>query len=239
MGNSAAPMPVRANYHDFSVKIVNSGKETDRYYGAYYYDFEITNTGEEYAAIDYFRSFEEINNWQNVQYIYFDEDYQIFMNPALAPGQTGTFRAHMDRAYELKDDLVFESEYYMYPIKDIEFNNPKILKYKEKNTYVFKADIKHFEDINYALFIDVTYQGQPRSFYVYFNRSDRTFRTYQELDLNQLEITGVRAYKERASSRGYQLSTSQIVAMTVVFTLLLSAILVPVIIVTETKKRRK
>ena len=239
MANSPAPAPVTKPYHDLSVAIVDSSVDHTRYYQQYSYDFEITNTGKEYACLDRLICLESLENWQYYCYFYFDSEDQIFFNSSVAPGQKVTYTTYIEAPFEIKDNYVFEATCYMYPLSDVEFNNPQIVKYhKEEKTYVFKANIKNDKKINYALFIDVEYKGKPYCFRIFYNETEKTFRTYEELDLNQLEIKGVYAYQERNSSSYNLLDTSTIITISVVSTLLLAGILIPVVIVSEKRRKR-
>ena len=141
-----------------------------------------------------------------------------------------------------KDRQRFDATFtcYSHPLPEIDFSGADIKEdYKEKNQYVLKVDNSKIPNENLALFIDVTYKGEGKSFYMYFNGSNRTFATNEKLDLKELTINKISAYREvnKGSNNNNSTSTMLWILLGIFLALILSAILVPVIL-TAVKKRR-
>ena len=238
----AMPMPATERYSDLDVKVKYLGEDKERYYETHGYELEVTNTGEEYSYFYTIHGYEKSGNVdKNHVYFLVDEINPVFYQQALAPGQTETYVSYLSEKAEITDSFIYEAECYTTRLDDVLFENPEIVKYyKEEKTYVFKANIKNGSDTNYALFVDLMYRGKQYTLYMYYNRQNHTFRTYEDLDLSQLEIKGVHVYQEVAALSNNNLLTFDaitVVIILVVLALLLGAILIPVVVVFYKKKK--
>ena len=113
--------------------------------------------------------------------------------------------------------------------------------YKKANQYVLRVDNDKIPELNLALFIDVTYKGEDKSFYMYFNSTHRTFTANEKLDLDQLTIKKITAYEEVEKNRGSSCTNTNStlwILLICFFALILGAILTPVLITSSARRRR-
>lgn len=240
MANSAMPEPVTKEYQDLDVSINFVKKVTNEYhYETFEYEVDVDNVGQEYTMMTNLYCFsKDDDDTKPSTNLWFSTEGQVFMDQALAPGHKGKYIAHSDRTLKFDDSYIYQSEYYYIPL-DVTINKPQIVKYKEENTYVLKLGAGSTSGLSCGLFVDVEYKGEDQCFFMRFVDNDHTFRTYRPLDLKQLTIKDVHAYKiHYIDTKSFEFNTFTIVLTAIIFLLIAGAILVPVFVVSHKKKRK-
>ena len=203
------------------------------------YEVKIDNAGDKHIAPFSSASF---RNYYQTYQLGLEPKEQLFTDQVIAPGKSDTYYTYVSKNFDFAQRYDVYFNVYSHKITDIDFTGAEIKEdYKKSNQYVLKVDAKKIPNETLALFIDVTYNGEFKSFYMYFNATNRTFTTNEKLDLDQLKINQITAYKEQervSSSSCNNGSTVLWVLLGIFFTLILSAILTPVIITAARRNRR-
>lgn len=232
--------PLTKSYYDADLYVNYVGVDKDRPSAQNVcYEIEVKNIGENHIAPFYNVPF-IADSTKRVYYLDLEQTNQVFKNQAIAPGQSEKFHTYVDSSFSFAQRFDATFTCYSHPLPEIDFSGAEIKEdYKEKNQYVLKVDNNKIPNENLALFIDVTYKGEGKSFYMYFNGSNRTFATNEKLDLKELTINKISAYREvnKGSNNNNSTSTMLWILLGIFLALILSAILVPVIL-TAVKKRR-
>lgn len=234
--------PVTRSYYDADLYVNYVGVDKDRKdSNNVCYEIEVKNVGSSHIA-----PFTTVpflaDSTKRTYYLELEQTNQIFKDQAIAPGKAEKYYTYVDSSFSFAQRFDATFACYSHPFYDVDFSGAEIKNdYKHAKQYVLKVDNDKIPEYNLALFIDVTYKGEDKSFYMYFNSTNRTFKTNDELDLNELTIKKITAYKEQEKSTGNSCASTNTtlwILLCVFFTLILSAILTPVIITSARKSRR-
>ena len=236
-----AQEPMTKSYYDADLYVNYVGVDKDRPSDKNVcYEIEVKNIGEKHITPFFSVPF-TADSTRRTYYLELEQTNQVFQDQAIAPGQSEKFYTYVDSSFNFAQRFDAAFACYSHPISDVDFSGAEIKEdYKQKNQYVLKVDNNRIKDYNLALFIDVNYKGENKSFYMYFNPANRTFNTNEKLDLSELTIKKITAYQEVEKNTGNSCtSTSTVlwVLLGIFLTLILSAILTPLII-TSAKRRR-
>ena len=235
-----AQEPLTKSYYDADLYVNYVGVDKDRLGPQNVcYEIEVKNIGESHIAPFYDVPF-IADSTKRVYYLDLEQTDQVFKNQAIAPCQSERFHTYVDSEFSFAQRFDATFTTYSHPLPDVDFSGAEIKEdYKENNQYVLKVDNNKIPNENLALFIDVTYKGEGKSFYMYFNGSNRTFATNEKLDLKELTINKISAYREvnKGSNNTNNTSTMLWILLGIFLALILSAILVPVILAAVKKRR--
>ena len=236
-----AQEPMTKSYYDADLYVNYVGVDKDRPSSQNVcYEIEVKNIGENHIAPFYNVPF-IADSTKRVYYLDLEQTNQVFQNQAIAPGQSEKYRTYVDSSFSFAQRFDATFTCYSHPLPEVDFSGAEIKEdYKVNNQYVLKVDNSKIPEYNLALFVDVTYRGESKSFYMYFNAANRTFATNEKLDLKELSIKKISAYKEVNKNTGNSCnntSTTLWILLGIFLTLILSAILTPVII-TSVRRRR-
>jgi len=243
MGNSPARQPSTAEYTDVDIYVnyvgVDKSKTTE---DNVKYDIKVKNVGSKYIIPSQqpvrFYNPESYDTY----YLDFEPTNQVFAYQAIAPGQEGNYITYTNQYFNFAQRYDVSFDVYQYLVEEADFTGASIKKdFKNNNTYILKVDNSKVPDLNLALLIDVEYKGDDLSFYMNFDNRSRTFTTLEELDLNQLKIKNITAYRETMGSSSYRTSTNFILMMILIifFAITLTAILVPTLITAARRNKSK
>ena len=236
-----AQEPMTKSYYDADLYVNYVGVDKDRPSSQNVcYEIEIKNIGESHIAPFYNVPF-IADSTRRVYYLDLEQTNQVFKNQAIAPGRSEKYRTYVDSSFSFAQRFDATFTTYSHPLPEVDFSGAEIKEdYKVKNQYVLKVDNDKIPSENLALFIDVTYKGEGKSFYMYFNGNNRTFSTNEKLDLKELTINKISAYREVSKNTGNSCNNTSTVLwilLAIFLTLILTAILTPVI-VTAVRRRR-
>ena len=225
-------------YEDVDVRVNYIGEDTTRNdINNICYEVEVKNVGSKHIAPFTTALFIEDRTGRGFN-IPLEQTSQVFVNQTIAPNGTEKYHTYVSKSFDFAQR--FDVRFNCYEIEvNVDFTGAEIKEdYKQNNRYVLKVSNSQIPDKNLALFLDVTYKGEEKSFYMFFNSANRTFNTNEKLDLKQLTINNITAYREAAPAKNsrWSLNTVLWILLAVFFSLILAAILVPVII-TSIKRR--
>ena len=241
MANSPAPKKVTTSYDNVDIYVnyvgVDEKKKTEN---NVCYEIEVKNVGSKHIAPFTTVPFVASDNGR-VYNLDLEPVNPVFSEQSIGPGKSEKYYTYVSSGFSFAQRFDARFSTYYYELPDVKFNGAEIKEdYKKANQYVLKVDNEQIPRYNLALFIDVTYKGVDKSFYMYFNTTNRTFRTEEKLDLDQLTIKKISAYEEVAKNKGNScgMTNSALwILLITFFALILGAILTPVII-TSARKRR-
>lgn len=242
MANSPAPKTVTRAYDNVDIYVNYVGVDSERKGNENVcYEIEVKNVGDRHIAPFDTVSFvaESSGRMYNLN---LEPVKPIFNEQSIAPGQSEKYYTYVSNTFSFAQRLDAKFTAYSNLQFDLNFNGAEIKEdYKKANQYVLKVDNDKIPEMNLALFIDVTYKGEDKSFYMYFNGNNRTFTTNEKLDLDQLTIKNIIPYEEVNKDRGNSCTTTNStlwILLICFFALILGAILTPVLITSSRRNRR-
>lgn len=195
MATKALPDPVaeREIYSDISISGTYLGTTGRIDPIEYQYELDVENTGSENAILSFIYEYGKI-------YLDFSgyNNSHLFSEQMLAPGEHEKVIVKTDKSDSISDWSKYGIALFHYSIvdEDVSFENLSF-----KNTkyaygfyyYVLEGKTNNLSDFYYDLVFDVTYKGEDYSFS--YNLHYDKITTREELDLAQLEIKNVKAYR--------------------------------------------
>ena len=241
MANSPAPKNVTKAYDNVDIYVNYVGVDSERKGNENVcYEIEVKNVGASHIAP--FTTVPFVSGTSGKMYnLNLEPVNPIFSEESIAPGQSGKYLTYVSNTFSFAQR--YDAKFTTYAYKEnVDFNGTEIKEdYKKANQYVLRVDNDKIPELNLALFIDVTYKGEDKSFYMYFNGSHRTFTANEKLDLDQLTIKKITAYEEVEKNRGSSCTNTNStlwILLICFFALILGAILTPVLITSSARRRR-
>jgi len=240
MSNSIMPLPSSDyDYESFVLSCVHDGTyEVADSYTKEKYLITIENQGDRYPEI--FRDF-----ILNDHYFHsFDWKDKLFQDEVVPSGETKTYSLITKDKLPLnegeEDEWNFSS--LNLPDENVSFSNYSISKNDEyEKTYKISSAIEGLGDYVYAAIVDVTYKGVRYAFEteIYSSGSFAWISTLEELDLSELTIDSIKAYRSydnppnlfRDLGEGFLKGFLGMLSSPTTWLLLLLALLPPAIIV--------
>ena len=195
MATTALPSPTASieKYKDISISGTYLGTTNQFDPKEYQYELDIENTGSEHAILSMSYEYSTI-------YLYYDgfSNSPLFSNHMLVPGGHEKIKVKTDKSDTISDWSKYGIALCHYSIldEDVTFKDLSFKEAKYANGYSFyvlEGKINNLSDFYYDLVFDVTYKGEDYSFS--YNLRDDKITTREELDLTQLEIKNVKAYR--------------------------------------------
>lgn len=243
MANSPAPKNVTKSYDNVDIYVNYVGVDSERNSNENVcYEIEVKNVGDSHIAPFTTASFiaESTGAMYNLN---LEPVNPLFKEQSVAPGHSEKYLTYVNNRFSFAQRFDAKFITYAYLQTDVNFNGAEIKEdFKKANQYVLKVDNDKIPEMNLALFIDVTYKGEDKSFYMYFNGNNRTFMANEKLDLNQLTIKKITAYEERNKDKGNSCTTTNStlwILLICFFALILGAILTPVLVTSATRRNRR
>ena len=195
MATKASPSPTANSdkYFDISISGTYLGTTNQIDPTIYQYELDVENTGNEHAIISFIYEYGTI-------YLDFSSysNTRLFSSSMLAPGEHEMINVKTDKSDTIDDWSRYGIALFSYSIldEDVSFENLSFKNTRYANGYyyyVLQGKINNLSDFYYDLVFDVTYKGEDMSFS--YNLYQNAISTREELDLNQLKIKGVKAYR--------------------------------------------
>lgn len=240
MSNSPVPRPNFKDYSDLSVVATYLGLDENDYYK---YNLDITNTGEEYALIDYYGR--EVNG--QIFYLVGEINPEgVFYDQTIAPAETKSFIVLTSGPRELSPTDVWTLGAFEIKDETATFSNFSVSKYNNRDEKI-RYEIKYkatLGDYYYGGIIHLKYNGVSYHLYSYLNNDSTIIDAKEELDLTKLTIEGIDGYRS-----SYETYKGGQVLMWIIYgffilvgaavLLIPPAIIIPVSIVKYKRRQRK
>ena len=240
MATTALPSPVAEKeiYSDISISGTYLGTTSQFDPKEYQYELDIENTGSENAILSFIYEYGTI-------YLDFSgyTNSHLFSEQMLAPGEHEKVKVKTNKSDSVSDWSKYGIALYHYSIvdEDVSFENLSFKNTKYAHGYyyyVLEGKINRLSDFYYDLVFDVTYKGEDMSFS--YNLYQNAISTREELDLNQLKIKGVKAYRSSYKKVG-ETNWALLFVIAIIAMLFIIFILIPgliILIVTLSVKHR-
>lgn len=198
------------DYESFLVSCVHDGTyEVADNYTKEKYLITIENQGDRYPEI----SSDLILNGHHISS--FEWKDKLFYYEKVPSGETKTYSLIAEEKLPLNDDGEDVWKFSSYSIVDenVSFSDYSIKKSDEnEKLYEIASTIEGLDDYEYAAIVDVTYKGVRYAFGTDISYSGKlgSFRTFEELDLSELTIDSIKAYRSYGKRYNWFKETGEI-----------------------------
>ena len=195
MATAALPSPTASieKYKDISISGTYLGTTSRIDPIEYQYELDVENIGSENAILSFIYEYGTI-------YLDFSgyNNSHLFSEQMLAPGGHEKIKVKTDKSATIDDWSKYGIYLFCYSNvdEDVTFKDLSFKKTKYDNGYYFytlEGTINNLSDFYYDLVFDVTYKDEAYSFSYNLHYNVMTVR--EELELDKLEITSVKAYR--------------------------------------------
>ena len=195
LATKALPNPAasREEYSDIAITGTYVGTTGQIDPKVYQYELDIENIGNETALLSYNYDYGSIDLRFDVE-----TNTRLFSNAMLAPGKHEKIKVNTTKSADITDWSSYGITLYTYSIldEDVSFEN---LSFKNANYahgfyfYTLEGKIKNLSNYYYDLVFEVVYKGESYSFSYNLHQNSMSFK--EELEMDKLEITSVKAYR--------------------------------------------